>query len=543
MSKNSRTFIPGNPWLVDLSIRLTQFVVSSPFVGISLVSESAPRLFERSVESCDGSLIQVENIRLCGSLPEYAIVGTFCQFGSVDGDMPDLSTAATINVSVLAAVQLSCFEPAVESTVVSAISIMPVTRPICGSVRPPGSKSITNRAFVLAALASGTSCLDGVLDSQDTRVMVDSLRRLGLAVTHDASDGKAEISGCAGRPPAASADLWLENSGTSIRFLTAVACLGGGAYRLDGNVRMRERPIGELCEALNALGGHAVCELGNECPPVVVRDSRLYGGKAQIGAEKSSQFLSALLMAAPCALTPVELVLRGELVSEPYVDMTVQMMRAFGVHVEQTANGHYRTVPLRYQGTQYSVEPDASAASYFFAAAAITGGEVTVHGLARDSLQGDVGFVTVLERMGCDVEWGDSSITVRGKPLRGIDVDMNEISDTAQTLAAVAPFAVGSTRIRNVAHIRHKETDRISAVATELRRLGIGVEEQPDGLTIHPGPLRRATVETYDDHRMAMSFALIGLKVPGIQIANPGCTAKTYPRFFDDLQALCGNGT
>jgi 3-phosphoshikimate 1-carboxyvinyltransferase len=426
---------------------------------------------------------------------------------------------------------------------VSAISIIPVTRPICGSVRPPGSKSITNRAFVLAALANGTSYLDGVLDSEDTRVMVESLRRLGLAVTHDASDGKAKISGCAGRPAAASADLWLENSGTSIRFLTAVACLGGGVYRLDGNVRMRERPIGELCEALNALGGHAVCELGNECPPVVVRDSQLCGGTAQVGAEKSSQFLSALLMAAPCALTPVELVLRGELVSEPYVDMTVQMMRAFGVHVEQTASGHYRTVPQRYRGTQYSVEPDASAASYFFAAAAITGGEVTVHGLARGSLQGDVGFVTVLERMGCDVQWGDSSITVRGKPLRGIDVDMNEISDTAQTLAAVAPFAVGSTRVRNVAHIRHKETDRITAVAIELRRLGIGVEEQPDGLTIHPGPLRPATIETYDDHRMAMSFALVGLKVPGIRIADPGCTAKTYPRFFDDLQALCGGET
>ena len=210
--------------------------------------------------------------------------------------------------------------------------------------------------------------------------MVESLRRLGLALTHDASDGTAEIVGCAGRPSAASADLWLENSGTSIRFLTAVTCLGRGVYRLDGNARMRDRPIGELCEALNALGGNAFCELGNECPPVVVQDSQLRGGTAHVGVEKSSQFLSALLMAAPCALAPVQLVLRGGLVSEPYVDMTIQMMRAFGVHVEQTASGQYRIVPQRYRGTQYNVEPDASAASYFFAAAAITGGEVTVHG-------------------------------------------------------------------------------------------------------------------------------------------------------------------
>ena len=196
-------------------------------------------------------------------------------------------------------------------------------------------------------------------------------------------------------------------------------------------------------------------------------------------------------------------------------------------------------MPTRYQARIYDVEPDASAASYFFAAAAITGGEVTVEGLAQDSLQGDIRFVSLLEQMGCDVQWGESSITVRGKSLRGIDVDMNEISDTAQTLAAVAPFADGPTRIRNVAHIRHKETDRIRAVANELRCLGLEVDEFPDGLTIHPGPIRPATIETYDDHRMAMSFALIGLKVPGIRISDPECTGKTYPRYFDDLQALC----
>ncbi len=428
------------------------------------------------------------------------------------------------------------------SDCVSAVSIVPVTRPLQGSVRPPGSKSITNRALVLAALADGTSKLHGVLDSQDTRVMVESLRRLAIGVTHDAATCEAVISGCSGRPSAPSAELWLENSGTSIRFLTAVACLGHGKYRLDGNARMRERPIGELCDALKALGGNSVCELSNGCPPVLVTGSGLPGGTAHVEAEKSSQFLSALLMAAPCAQRPVELVLRGGLVSEPYVDMTIRMMHAFGAAVEQSEKSRYQIAPALYRATDYSIEPDASAASYFFAAAAITGGAVTVEGLSRDSLQGDVNFVKLLAQMGCDLQWNDSSITVCGKPLRGIDVDMNEISDTAQTLAAVAPFAAGPTRIRNVAHIRHKETNRIAAVAAELRRLGLGVDEHPDGLTIHPGPIRPATISTYDDHRMAMSFALIGLKVPGIRIANPECTAKTYPRFFEDLEALCRGG-
>jgi 3-phosphoshikimate 1-carboxyvinyltransferase len=391
-------------------------------------------------------------------------------------------------------------------------------------------------------LAEGTAKLSGVLDSQDTRVMVESLRRLEIGVAHNAASGEAVVAGCSGRPTARSAELWLENSGTSIRFLTSVVCLGHGRYRLDGNARMRERPIGELCDALNSLGGNAVCERPNGCPPVLVQGAGLPGGTAYVDAAKSSQFLSALLMAAPCAGGPVELVLRGGLVSEPYIDMTIRMMQAFGVEVDQPENGRYRIAPARYRAADFAVEPDASAASYFFAAAAITGGEVTVRGLSRDSLQGDVNFVKLLAQMGCEVLWSESSITVCGKPLHGIDVDMNEISDTAQTLAAVAPFAAGPTRIRNVAHIRHKETDRISAVASELRRLGLGVEEYPDGLTIHPGSIRPATIETYDDHRMAMSFALVGLKVPGIRIANPECTGKTYPRFFEDLTDLCRGG-
>jgi 3-phosphoshikimate 1-carboxyvinyltransferase len=267
------------------------------------------------------------------------------------------------------------------------------------------------------------------------------------------------------------------------------------------------------------------------------------GGTARVAGSISSQFLSALLMAAPAARNPVELLIDGELVSKPYVAMTIGVMRAFGVEVDTSTPNRYRIVPQRYRASAYEIEPDASAASYFFAVAAITGGTVTVTGLSRRSLQGDVAFVDVLERMGCRVEYAANSITVTGGALRGIDVDMNAISDTAQTLAVIAPFATGSTRIRNVANMRHKETDRIHALATELGRLGQRVEEHPDGLTIHPCQIRPATIETYDDHRMAMSFALVGLKMPGIRIADPGCTRKTYPDFFDDLQTLCGRST
>ncbi|MGH7128747.1 MAG: 3-phosphoshikimate 1-carboxyvinyltransferase, partial [Planctomycetaceae bacterium] len=316
-------------------------------------------------------------------------------------------------------------------------------------------------------------------------------------------------------------------------------------------------------EALHALGADVICERGGDCPPVIVRADGLPGGTATVAGDVSSQFLSALLMAAPCAHQAVELKIEGELVSEPYVEMTRRVMASFGVHVAigrdaessfgRDAESSERSAPLRiaadrrfriepasYQARDYQIEPDASAASYFFAVAAITGGEVTVEGLTRESLQGDVRFIDVLERMGCEVVRHPDAIGVRGGSLRGIDVDMNAISDTAQTLAAVAVFAEGPTRIRNVAHVRHKETDRIAAVATELRRLGQTVEEFDDGLVIHPAPPRPATIETYDDHRMAMSFALVGLRVPGVRIADPGCTAKTYPRFFDDLRTLCG---
>ena len=419
-----------------------------------------------------------------------------------------------------------------------AIEIQP-----CGavdsSIRPPGSKSITNRALVCAALAEGKSVLEGALDSEDTRVMVQGLRDLGLRVRHDATIGQIVLTGCGGRIPASNADIFASNSGTTLRFLTAMVTLGHGVFRLDGTPRMRERPVADLLDALGALGADVLDELGTGCPPIRVQARGLPGGRAVVAGDISSQFLSAILMVAPGAQGPVELVLEGELVSKPYVQMTLDLMKAFGVEVVR--EGFQRFLldgAQRYVPRTYAIEPDASAASYFFAAAAITGGRVTVEGLSRNSLQGDVAFCECLARMGCNVEYAEQSITVQGGRLRGIEVDMNAISDTVQTLAAVALFAEGPTTVTHVGHIRHKETDRIAALAAELRKLGAEVDELPDGLMIRPGPLRSARIDTYDDHRMAMSLALPGLRVPGVVIKDPGCTAKTYPGFFEDLRRV-----
>ena len=423
----------------------------------------------------------------------------------------------------------------------SAQLMVPVSKPVSGSIRPPGSKSITNRALILSALANGTSVLSGVLESVDTAVMLDSLKRLGISVSHDPVTQTCRITGCGGRLAVDKADLWLENSGTSIRFLTSVCCLGNGRYRLDGSDRMRQRPIVDLVDALQALGASAECENSSTgCPPVTVGGQPFAGGTAAVNGNISSQFLSSLLMVAPCAQTPVELSVTGELVSKPYVTMTLEMMKSFGVSATYPDDLSGFHIPsTAYQAIDYDIEPDASAASYFFAAAAITEGKVTVKGLNRNALQGDVLFASALEQMGCDVTWESSSVTVTGRPLRGIDIDMNAISDTAQTLAVVAAFASSPTTIRSVGHMRHKETDRITAVVTELNRAGIQADEFEDGLTITPGPAKPAAIHTYDDHRMAMSFALLGLKHEGIEILDPGCTSKTYPQFFQDLQTLC----
>lgn len=447
-----------------------------------------------------------------------------------------------------------------------AIEIRP-TGPAHGSIRPPGSKSITNRALICAALAEGDSVLTGVLECDDTKVMIEALAKLGISIDHDRDAATVRMIGCGGRFPADEADLYVGNSGTTVRFLTAMLTLGHGVFRLDGTARMRQRPIQDLLDALGQLGANAVSETQSGCPPVVVRGSGLSGGAAIVGGDTSSQYLSGLLMAAPCARDRIELTVAGKLVSKPYIEMTLAVMSAFGVAFEvhdlrrfvshgkeKAADGSTSSAPPQpsflhsticvipgrqvYQGQNYPIEPDASAASYFFAAAAVTGGEVTVEGLSRESLQGDVAFCNCLANMGCEVRYGADSITVIGRPMRGITVDMNAISDTVQTLGAVALFAEGPTTITGVAHIRHKETDRLAAPAAELRKLGADVELLEDGLRIVPGVLRGAEIDTYDDHRMAMSMAVAGLVQPGVVIRDPGCTAKTYPGFFDDLAKI-----
>lgn len=419
-------------------------------------------------------------------------------------------------------------------------AIEPLVRPPDTTVRVPGSKSISNRALLLAALAEGQSVIDGALFSDDTRYMAAALRQLGVEVACDEGAARFEVAGCGGRWPAREADLFVGNAGTAMRFLTAALCLGSGRYRIDGSARMRERPIEELLDGLRQLGAHLRSELGSGCPPVVVDANGLAGGEAALRAERSSQFLSALLQVAAYARREVTLRVEGDVIAQPYVDMTLAVMSHFGVRVERES---YRQFHVRggqtYRGRHYRVEPDASAGHYFLAAAALTGGHVRLEGLDRSSLQGDVRFADLLAEMGAQVTWEAGAIDVRGpERLAGIDADLNAISDTAPTLAVLGAFARGPVRIRNIAHVRWQESDRIRALTTELARLGVGVEELPDGLVVHPSAVHPARVETYDDHRIAMSFALIGLKVHGIRIADPGCVAKTFPDYFERLEEL-----
>jgi len=426
----------------------------------------------------------------------------------------------------------------------ATIAMQPLLKAPDITVRVPGSKSITNRALVLAALSQPRvgSELKGALQSEDTEIMVAALKALGFEVTTDWREGKIKVrkENSATPIPVSQADLFVANSGTTMRFLTAMVALGRGHFRLDGVPRMRERPIDDLLAALRELGIRAAGEHGDGFPPVIVETNGLLGGKVSINGDISSQFLSGLLMAAPLAAADIDIAVKGRLVSAPYVKMTLDLMRRFGVDVAHDSDMTFFHVPHHpwYQAQVLVIEPDASAASYFFAAAAITEGKILVPGLTKNSLQGDIAFLDVLRRMGCSIIEENNAIGVRGGKLRGIDVVMNAISDTVMTLGAVACFAKGPTTIRNVAHIRHKETDRLTALATELRRVGALVDEFADGLRITPGPLHGAYIETYHDHRMAMSLALVGLLVPGIIIKDPACVAKTYPRFFQDLEKL-----
>lgn len=424
----------------------------------------------------------------------------------------------------------------------NSVEVQPLTQPFEVEFRPPGSKSITNRALICAALARGTSKLTGALFAEDTEAMVRCLTALGVRIQTEPSAQRITIDGMRGAPEVQGAVLDAGLSGTTSRFVAPVAALGRSTVVLDGAAALRLRPMGEMFDALTALGC-VLLPLGEpDHLPVQIEAAGLVGGSLQLRGDVSSQFLSGLLLAAPEMNEGLQVEMLGDLVSQPYVEMTLKVMEAFGA---QTAHEQYQRLSVQPTGyravSEFSVEPDASAASYFFAAAALLGGSVKIQGLGTGSMQGDLGFVDLLERMGAQVTRTATSTQVVGTgTLHGIEVDMAEMSDTAQTLAAIAPFADSPTRVTGIGFIRAKETDRISAVVTELQRLGVDAAEEADGFLIRPGVPQPGVVQTYQDHRMAMSFALIGLRVPGIRIADPGCVAKTYPSFWNELERLRG---
>ena len=416
--------------------------------------------------------------------------------------------------------------------------LTPVSGPVQASARIPGSKSITNRALLLAALAQGTSTLRAPLHSEDTFYMAQALRELGVSVEETAS-GDHVLEGVDGHFSAPDKTLLIGNSGTTVRFLTAAACLAplGSDVVLDGVPRMRERPIRDLIGALLTLGVQAETVNGHGCPPVRVRGGGLAGGSCRLRGDISSQFLSALLQVAPYAAQDVQIDIVGDLISKPYVDITQAVMRAFGVSMENDGYEHLTVAAgQRYEARDFTVEADASNASYFLAAAAVTGGTVVLENLGTTSIQGDARFVDVLEEMGCAVTRTPHQITLTGPDvLKGISVDMEAMPDMAQTLAVAAAFADGPSWINGLASLRVKETDRLRAVAQELPKLGVGVEEGRDYWIITPsadGSRHGGEIDTYEDHRMAMSFAIAGLRIPDVVINNPGCVAKTFPDFW-----------
>lgn len=412
--------------------------------------------------------------------------------------------------------------------------IEPLSGPIDADVVVPGSKSITNRALVAAALADGVTELAGVLDADDTQAMLGVIGALGAGIEQrDATT--YSITGTGGALTPGPREIDVRMSGTTARFATPLAARGTGVYIIDGAPEMRARPMGETVRALRELG----VTIAPESLPLNLRGG-FDGGTLTLAADVSSQFASGMLLASPGTSKGLTLDLQGEVVSRPYLDMTCAVMRAFGAEVTQPSANRFEVTPGHgYTAADYMIEPDASAASYFFAAAAVSGGRVRIAGLGSNALQGDVDFVEVLAQMGADVTIESDAIEVQGTGrLSGIDVDMSQISDTAQTLAAIAPFAEGPVRVTGIDFIRRKETDRVAAVVTELQRMGIEAVEEEDGFLIHPGIPQPATIETYHDHRMAMSFAITGLMAPGIEIADPDCVNKTFPTYWDVLDTL-----
>jgi 3-phosphoshikimate 1-carboxyvinyltransferase len=410
------------------------------------------------------------------------------------------------------------------------------SRQVDATLTLPGSKSYTHRALMAAALAAGESVLTNALAAEDTELTAAALRQLGAGI--DWQGTTIRVTGRAGRWLPSPLPIYLGNSGTSMRFLTALAALGEGEYFLTGTDRLCQRPLGELLEALGQAGVRAVSDRGDGCPPVRVTGG-LTGGKAQLSGAISSQYLSALLFIGPLAPKGLEIDITGELVSRPYVDLTLEVLGNFGISYYREGYRYFETPGGQsYLPREYEIEADASSASYFWAAAALTGGRVTITNLSLESSQGDAAFPEVLGRMGCAVESTPAGLTVRGGPLQGVTVDMATMPDLVPTLAVLAAFAAGDTVITGVAHLRHKESDRLAAVATELAKMGIAARETADGLVIRGGTPRGALIHTYNDHRIAMSFAVAGLRTPGVAIEDPECVAKSFPEFWKFFRRL-----
>jgi len=390
-------------------------------------------------------------------------------------------------------------------------------------------------------LAEGQTEIQNLLDSDDIRRMVEALEKLGIKFEENRAENRISVSGTAGLIPVSEATLMLGNAGTAIRPLTAAMTLGHGRFVLDGVARMRERPIIDLVDGLSQLGANLRCLNGTDCPPVEVIADGLPGGKTRLSGAISSQYLTSILLVAPYAKSEVEIEITDKLVSVPYVEMTLRLMQRFGVEVNQKNAQIFRIPRQQYQSPgRIFVEGDASSASYFLAGAAITKGTVTVKGCGTESIQGDARFAEVLEKMGAKVEWSPQQVKLTGASLNGIDVDMNQMPDAAMTLAVAALFASGPTAIRNIYNWRVKETERLQAVSTELRKLGAVVEEGYDYLVIQPPEqIQTASIETYDDHRMAMAFSLAACGNSPVTINNPDCVSKTFPDYFEVLSGLC----
>ncbi|MGI1998430.1 3-phosphoshikimate 1-carboxyvinyltransferase [Shewanella frigidimarina] len=413
---------------------------------------------------------------------------------------------------------------------------------INGEINIPGSKSISNRVLLLATLARGSTTLTNLLDSDDIRYMLASLKQLGIQYTLSEDKTECVVEGNEGPISSASAQsLFLGNAGTAMRPLCAALTLGQGEFTLTGEPRMEERPIGDLVDALRQLGADVTYLKNDGFPPLTINATGLNGGDVEIAGDLSSQFLTALLMVAPLTKDSVNIKIKGELVSKPYIDITIALMKQFGVEV---INHQYQRFEIK-AGQHYVspgkvlVEGDASSASYFLAAGAIKGGEVKVTGVGRLSIQGDVKFADALAQMGADIEWGDDYIIARKSTLTAIEMDMNHIPDAAMTIATAALFATGTTKLTNIYNWRIKETDRLAAMATELRKVGAIVEEGHDYITITPPvELNTAAIDTYNDHRMAMCFSMMAFADCGITINDPDCTSKTFPDYFAQFTQL-----